>query len=185
MPVLAHQHHTCRTEKNPKCTSSRPITRSKQQNLPVQPEEPDPSSNDEEDQFMSMISSQAPGDDPKTTVLLKTAEQVYAVESVHSLSDNIENMTVDDSQEDDTATAPGPDVEVGDNLSDGDEPEDSQQIQRPQRSRLTYCWPNIAAVKEGWYQLSVPPVMGQIYFSPLQVRLCLDQKMQALQLLNV
>ena len=72
---------------------------------------------------MSMIPSQAPGDDPETTVPLEeteTAEQVHEVESVHSLSDNEENMTVDDSQENDTAIAPGPDVEVGDNLSDGD-----------------------------------------------------------------
>ena len=55
----------------PKCTSSRPITRSKQQNLQVQPEEPDHSSSDEEDEFMSIIPSQAPGDDPETTVPLE------------------------------------------------------------------------------------------------------------------
>ena len=97
-------------------------------------------------------------------------------------------MTVDDSQEDDTAKTPGPDVEVGDDVSDRNEPEDSQQPPRPQRSRLppsvftynvlgqpTYCWPNIAAVQGGWYQLPVSPVMGQICFSLQQVLLCLEQ----------
>ena len=97
-------------------------------------------------------------------------------------------MTIDDTQEDDTATAPGPDVDVGDNVSEGDELEDSQQSPRPQQSRLPppvftydafgrpkYCWPNIAAVQEGWYQLLVPPVLGQICFSLQQVLLCLEQ----------
>ena len=84
---------------------------------------------------MSMIPNQVPGDDPQTTVPLEeteTAEQAHEVESVHSLSDNEENMTVDDSQEDDTAKTPGPDVEVGDNVSDRNKPEDSQQAPRPQ-----------------------------------------------------
>ena len=51
---------------------------------------------------MSVIPIQAPGDDPKTTVPLEEterAEQIHEVESVHSLSDNEENMTVEDSQE--------------------------------------------------------------------------------------
>ena len=77
-----------------------------------------------------MIPSQAPGDDPKTIVPLEeteTAEQAHEIDSVHSLSDNEENMTVDNTQEDDTAIAHGPDVKVRDNVSDGDEPEDSQQ----------------------------------------------------------
>ena len=94
-----------------------------------------------------------------------------SVESVHSLSENEKSMTVGDTQEDDTATASGPDV-IGDSVSEGDEPEDSQQTPRPQRCRLpppvftydalgrmTYCWPNTAAVQGGWYQLPVPPVM--------------------------
>ena len=97
-------------------------------------------------------------------------------------------MTVNDSQEDDTASAPGPDVKVGGNVNDGNEPEDSQQTPRPQRSRLpppvftynalnqpTYFWPNIAAVQGGWYQLPVPPVIGQICLSLEQVLLCLEQ----------
>ena len=177
--------------KKAKCTSSQPITGSKQQNLLVQPEEPEHSSSDEEDELMSMIPSQFQGDDPETTVPLEeteTAEQAQEVESVHSLSDNEENMTVDDSQEDDTAKTPGPDVKVGDNVSDRNEPQDSQQAPRPQRSRLpppvftydalgqpTYCRPNIAAVQGGWYQLPVPPVLGQICFSLQQVLLCLEQ----------
>ena len=136
---------------------------------------------------MSMIPSQVPGDDPETTVPLEeteTAEQAHEVESVHSLSNNEENMTVDDSQEDDTAKTPGPDVEVGDNVSDRNKPEVSQQAPQPQRSRLppplftydalgepTYWWSNVAAVQGGLYQLPVPPVMGQICFSLQQVLL--------------
>ena len=45
-------------------------------------------------------------------------------------------MTADDNQEDDTTTAPGPEVKVGDNVSDGNEPKDSQQTPQPQQSRL-------------------------------------------------
>ena len=45
-------------------------------------------------------------------------------------------MTVDITQEGDTDTALGPDVNVGDNVSEEDEPEDSQQTPRPQSSRL-------------------------------------------------
>ena len=79
---------------------------------------------------MSMIPSQARGDDPETTVPLeetKTAKQVHEVECVHSLNDNEKNMTAEDSQEDDTATVPGPAVEAGDNVSDRNKPENSQQ----------------------------------------------------------
>ena len=181
MPVLAYRHYTCGTEKKKeKCTSSRPITRSTQQSLPVQPEESDHLSTDDENEFMSMISRQAPGDDPKTIVPLEkteTTEQVHEVKSVHSLGDNKENMTVDDTQENDAATVSVPCVEVGDNVSEKNEPENSQQTPRPHRSRLppsvftydalgrpTYCWPNIAAVQGGWHQLPAPLVMGQIVF---------------------
>ena len=54
----------------------------------------DHSGSDEEDEFMSMVPSQAPGDDPKTTAPLEeteTAEQVHDVKCVHSLSDNEKN----------------------------------------------------------------------------------------------
>ena len=182
--------------KKPKCTSAQPITRSQQQSVTVQSEESDNSSSDEEDGFMSMSPNQAPGDDHETVVPLEeteTAEQVHEVESVHSLSDNEENMTVDDTQKDDTATVPGPDVEV-----DRDEPEDSQQAPRPKRRRLpspvftydalrrpTYCWSNIAAVQGDWYQPPVPHVMGQICFSLQQVLLCLEQMNQRLNPLYV
>ena len=134
---------------------------------------------------MSMIPSQAPGNNPEAIVPLEETEtggQVHGFESVHSLTDNEENMTVDDSQEDDTATVPGPDVEVGDNVSHGDEPEDSQQTLQLQQSRLpppvlnynAYCRPNMA-IHEGWYQLPVPSIMGQFFFSLQQVLLCLEQ----------
>ena len=81
MLVLAHRHHTCRTEKKTKVHFIVTITRNKQQSLPVQPEEPDHSSSDEEDEFMSMIPSQAPGDDPEIIVPLEEAETAAQVGS--------------------------------------------------------------------------------------------------------